>query len=181
MQVSSFRRRQCYSQGEVAETNLAKLLTSRGSIVQQHPRNTHRNYADKVDLDVVTRSGQHYAVEVKSQKAGIDGHILLEVVSSKGHPGWLQGKADFIAQERPDEWWFYERQKAYDYLLKHYGAFDQESVKRLSVGQPKPIRQWIGREGTNDYGTIQRDIFILIPVDELEKLVVYRLPKLQCP
>lgn len=177
MQVSSSRRRQSYSQGEAAEASLADLLSRRGSIVQQHPRNTHRNYADKVDLDVVTRSGQHFAIEVKSHKAGVNGHILLEVIGAKGYPGWLQGKADFIAQERPDEWWFYERQKVYDYLIETYGDFKTANVTRLTVGQSKPVRQWIGRQGKNDYGTEQQDVFILLPVSEIENFVSTRLQK----
>lgn len=170
--VSNQRRHQSYAQGDRAESALALLLSHRGSIVQQHPRNTKRNYADKVDLDIVTRSGQHFAIEVKSEKRNTGGHILLEVVGSKGHPGWLCGQADYIAQEHGNEWWFYRRDEALKYLVEKYGDFKQKAVQRLDSSVQKPIRQWMGRKGTNDYGTVQKDVFILIPIEELKRELV---------
>jgi hypothetical protein len=177
MEVSSARRAFSYAKGDGAELALAILLSNRGSIVQQHPRNTPRNYADKVDLDIITRSGQHFAIEVKSNKRNVGGHILLEVVGAKGHPGWLCGKADYIAQERESEWWFYPREKALNYLIGKYGQINNGAIRRLSASEEKPIRQWIGRKGANDYGTQQKDVFILIPVAELEALVTLRIKK----
>jgi hypothetical protein len=170
--VSSQRRQQSYGQGDKAETALAQLLARRGSVVQQHPRNTRRNYEDKVDLDIVTRSGQHFAIEVKSEKRNTEGLILLEVVGSKGYPGWLCGKADYVAQEHGNEWLFYRREEALLYLVSKYGDYKGITVERFSSSMVKPMRQWIGRQGRNDYGTVQKDVFMLIPFSEFESRIV---------
>ena len=119
--------------GKRAEANFVRIFTKRFGVA---PIKTSA-YVDKHDhIDFYINVGKRRSsVDVKSWKKDPN-YIWIEFISY-GKLGWLYGKAEYIAFERPDEQGFIvvKRQKLRE-LVKRCCVVDFTDIKNESLFRP---------------------------------------------
>ena len=87
-----------------------------------------------------------------------DEMALVELQNVNGKPGWIHGKADYIAFERKGKWLTVERKELLDFVEKNKGERSKWTYKKI----PYAIydREAFGRD----------DRFLWVPFEDIKKL-----------
>lgn len=89
--------------------------------------------------------------------------IWLEVVGISGYPGWLYGKADYIAHVVGNEFWIIPRKALLKYTL--------DLVKDETIYTYPRKAKWYGRK---NHG--KKDKMTYVEIQDIEHLVINKLP-----
>lgn len=141
--------------GSTAEELFRKIMTDEGSTVLKS--STKQDIYDHIDFLV---DGKSY--DVKGEKRlqrdtdDVDDSIWLEKMNVRGKPGWVYGKADYIAFLIKNEFWIVDRAKLATYL--------DTIIECDTIFPIKRYKKWYRRAGRKDIITYvyPRDIAALV-------------------
>jgi len=94
----------------------------------------------------------------RSDESVQDKMVLVELRNKNGKPGWIYGKADYIAFKRNDHWLIVNREELLKFTEKNKGERESWSF----IKKPYAIydREKFGN----------KDLFLWIPFEDIEKL-----------
>lgn len=152
----------CEKRGTQCEHRFAAILQKRGNKTREATYEQDRTeHWDVATLDNDNRIVHRF--DVKASKGGCDaaGSVLLEVKNIAGYPGWIYGKADYIAFELDNgDFKVFARTDLVDFLETKYLHADDVSLKREKPRYGYAVNNFYGRPD-------RKDLFIFIDLDYL--------------
>lgn len=123
--------RKKYSQkiGNKAESLFASLCVKKGCRIVKATR--QQDIYEHWDCKVISRNNKITLVDIKSIKDNDPSLIYLELINTKGHDGWLQGKADLIAFHQDDGFALFKRSDLLTWVLQKLGFGSINEIRNL--------------------------------------------------
>lgn len=156
-----------YQAGLAKENEFGDLLIEKngGSYVHASSRDDMWNHIDLF----YTKDDKTYSFDVKSMKksnrkdATPDDQIhWVELQNVRGNPGWIYGKADFIAFELINSWLIVNRKIIIEWIDK--------KVIDKTISKSKDFYTWYQRWGRND-------ILVKVKTSDLREIANFILTK----
>lgn len=156
-----------YQAGLAKENEFGDLLIKKngGSYVHASSRDDMWNHIDLF----YTKDDKTYSFDVKSMKksnrkdATPDDQIhWIELQNVRGNPGWIYGKADFIAFELMNSWLIVKRKSIIDWIDK--------KVSNKTISKSKDFYTLYQRWGRND-------IVVKVKISDLREIANFILTK----
>ena len=144
---NSFNHQSFLKAGAEKEQKFANLLVLRnGEVISHSDRST--DIKDHIDL-FWTKDNKTFSFDVKGLKKSNRSDIntdssihWIEISNVRGNPGWLYGKADYIAFETDKEWLLVKRRKLIDLI--------NSKVTDTAVKNTKELYTYYQRYGKKD-------------------------------
>jgi hypothetical protein len=148
--------------GKKAQDQFIDLALIRGYTVTESTPN--QDMFDHIDL-FLKKSDKTFSFDVKAMKkinrydaSSQDALVYVEFKNVNGNPGWLYGKADFIAFEKTDSFCVVQR--------KGLASYCEQNVVREFVDYPRQaLYKYYRRSG-------RKDLISLIEFDRIPKKIM---------
>ena len=156
-----------YQEGLTKEKEFGDLLVKKngGSYVHASQKDDMFNHIDLF----YTIAGKTYSFDVKSMKKSnrkdstVDDQIhWIELQNVRGNPGWIYGKANFIAFELMNSWLIVNREKIIDWIDK--------KVTNKTISKSKDFYTYYQRWG-------RQDIVVKVKTSDLREIANFILTK----
>ena len=156
-----------YQEGLAKEKEFGDLLVEKngGSYVHASRKDDMFNHIDLF----YTKENETYSFDVKSMKKSnrkdskVDDQIhWIELQNVRGNPGWIYGKADFIAFELMNSWLIVNREKIIDWIDK--------KVTNKTISKSKDFYTYYQRWG-------RQDIVVKVKTSDLREIANFILTK----
>lgn len=156
-----------YQEGLAKEKEFGDLLIKQfgGSWVHA---DRHDDMYNHIDL-IYTKKNQITKFDIKSMKkvnrkdAEVNDQIhWIELQNVRGNPGWIYGKADYIAFELQNSWLIVKRTDIIDWIDK--------KVTDKTIGKSKDFYKYYQRWG-------RQDIVVKVKTADLRQIVKYEINK----
>lgn len=129
MNQADSRKKYSKKIGNKAESLFASLCVKKGCKIIK--ATAKQDVYEHWDYKVISRNNKITLVDIKSIKDNNPNLIYLELINTKGHDGWLQGKADLIAFHQDDGFALFKRSDLLNWVLQKLGFGSINEIRAL--------------------------------------------------